>query len=250
MIYNFDNLKGNPFINDNVFDNVSVTLGKNDTMLSDSSRIHHYFEVGADALSVINKILQYLNIPKEQIGSILDFPCGKGRVLRFIKAQWPDAEIYGSDIAERFTVFCKKEFNVKTFVSNKEFKDFELSKEFDLIWVGSLITHLPENLGLKLMTFLSKKLSKGGVLIISNHWLNSFLLYKNRFSDDEKLSIMGALDTNKYSFTPYKNTPDYGMSFISPEWYIKNISKWDFKFMNYTEGLWDNNQDIICLKKK
>ncbi len=73
-------------------------VAPNDTMLVNTSlrEAQHYFSVGRGALFLVQQAL--LAADNEAPGRILDFPCGHGRVLRWLRAKWPDAEISAADI--------------------------------------------------------------------------------------------------------------------------------------------------------
>ena len=76
-------------------------------------------------------------------GSVLDFPCGYGRVLRFLKEMFPDSTIVASDIESEAVEFCQRAFAVQGYLSTsaRSLKTLSLPWKFDLIWCGSLITH-------------------------------------------------------------------------------------------------------------
>ena len=56
----------------------------------------HYYKVGLSAIRCINEALKLAGLTK--VGSILDLPCGSGRVLRFLVHQFPEAEITGCEL--------------------------------------------------------------------------------------------------------------------------------------------------------
>ncbi len=67
----------------------SRSISEFDTML-DAGQEDTYFETGRLALEICLRALK-----RHKPERILDFPCGFGRVLRWFRAQWPEAEIYG-----------------------------------------------------------------------------------------------------------------------------------------------------------
>jgi hypothetical protein len=52
----------------------------------------HYFYVAYSALAYIRAVRAKQS--GDRIHSVLDFPCGHGRVLRSLKAEFPDAKFY------------------------------------------------------------------------------------------------------------------------------------------------------------
>ncbi|WP_373458513.1 class I SAM-dependent methyltransferase [Neorhizobium huautlense] len=81
---------------------------------------------------------------KKELKRILDFPCGHGRALRYLRAAYPDADIFVSDINEPGVEFCRTQFGARPFRSYVELENTELTPSMDLIWCGSLLTHLDE----------------------------------------------------------------------------------------------------------
>jgi len=55
----------------------------------------HYFKVGLSAIRCIDEALAQANLNKLQ--TILDLPCGSGRVMRFLRPRFPEAEITACD---------------------------------------------------------------------------------------------------------------------------------------------------------
>ena len=104
--------------------------------------LQHYLQVGEDALRLIVAALISAGrpIPKR----ILDFPSGSGRVTRHLRAFFPDAEIWASDIQQDHMAFCSRRFGVKTEASREDFTQLKFDGEFDLVFCGSLLTHLTE----------------------------------------------------------------------------------------------------------
>jgi trans-aconitate methyltransferase len=50
-----------------------------------------YFSVGRSALGCINVSLMAADLEPESVRTILDLPCGHGRVLRYLREAFPNA---------------------------------------------------------------------------------------------------------------------------------------------------------------
>lgn len=118
-----------------VLKRVSKKISEFDTMMDRD--LTGYLGVGKSALDAIRSVTGDLD-PQ----SILDLPCGHGRVARHLRSAYPKADLFVSDLDEIGADFCAKEFNAQKLVSVKNFVDLNFEKNFDLIWVGSLVTHL------------------------------------------------------------------------------------------------------------
>src|SRR5579862_6365034 len=102
----------------------------------------HYFYVGASALlALLNAVNIGCSYPggDRSVEHILDFGCGHGRVARYLRAAFPSADLYVTDYGASGVNWCVDNFNCKD-VGNDLPRQY-----FDLIWLGSVFTHLPEN---------------------------------------------------------------------------------------------------------
>src|SRR4051794_26106944 len=67
-------------------------------MVTSGKRERHYFGVGRSALECIDISVRAAQTNVSDVKRILDLPCGHGRVLRYLKAAFPEAEITACDI--------------------------------------------------------------------------------------------------------------------------------------------------------
>jgi len=123
---------------------VEKTLDEKDKEFPDDEawRYDHYFTVGADALRIIVKSL--LGCLHEPPKTILDFPSGSGRVTRHLKSFFPGARIVACDLYDDHVNFCTNQLGVDGMISNEFFGRIKFDCQFDLIFCGSLLTHLPQ----------------------------------------------------------------------------------------------------------
>lgn len=102
----------------------------------------HYLSVGYSAMHIIVKaLLANLRRPPR---SVLDFPCGSGRVTRHLRAMFPDANIGACDLYGNHVDFCAAHFAATPFISRENVDELDLGAEWDLVFCGSLLSHLPE----------------------------------------------------------------------------------------------------------
>ena len=215
-----------------------------------------YFGVGMSALSIINTVA--LNSEKE-IENILDFPCGHGRVTRFLKSAFVNAEIYGSDIDEDGLSYCKQVFNVNTFKSNLDYSLIESpSVKFDIIWVGSLLTHISEKDAIDLFKFLRNLLDKTGRIIITCHgqnFINQLLKNPHGLSGMQVENFVNNFKSNKYAFESWKEhsneytrNTDYGLSAVTKKGMDTILESLDISIQNYLVEGWCGH-DVYILGK-
>ena len=119
---------------------VSTRIYYNDGMYDGDGA--HYYKVGLSAISCINEAVESARLTA--VRSILDFPCGSGRVLRFLVHRFPEAEITACELERGPVEFCVRTFGASPAFSSLNLNEVSLGKKFDLIWCGSLVTHLNE----------------------------------------------------------------------------------------------------------
>jgi SAM-dependent methyltransferase len=139
---------------------VDVTLHAHDGMYRPFEG-RHYLSVGLSAMRCIEAGIA--DEPKR----ILDLPCGYGRVLRFLLERFPDAEIIASELNQEGLAFCGSRFAVSAVPSKADLSKVSITGAFDLIWCGSLLTHLPVSQAAEVLRFFCRHLSPGGTCIVT-----------------------------------------------------------------------------------
>jgi SAM-dependent methyltransferase len=81
---------------DPVDQGIAETDGMFERHLPHERAWNHYFYCGRSALGAIRLALAAAGTSK--VRSILDLPCGHGRVLRVLKAAFPEAELHACDL--------------------------------------------------------------------------------------------------------------------------------------------------------
>jgi SAM-dependent methyltransferase len=121
--------------------------------------------VGEEALAIVLQAL--LLCGRTSVGRILDMPCGFGRVARHLRSAFPNARIYGCDLYDDRITFCAEQFGTIPIKSREHFQNIVFPEQFDLIWCGSLLTHLPAALFKEALQLFSRSLAENGLAIIT-----------------------------------------------------------------------------------
>ena len=234
---------------------VDLEISREDSMFVEGNE-DHYFHVGLSALKLISISLSCAQRDKSEIKNILDFPSGWGRELRFIKAYFPDSEITAGEIEEKALRFCRDQFHAGTLLSDNDFSQIPMTEKYDLIWCGSLMTHLNESKAKKLLEFFFSALNKDGILCFTTHGRYSkYLLDTEKYLYDLEKAEIGSLKrqyaATGYGYVNYKGSNDYGVSIIKPSRIIGLLEKnEDWEIILCNEKSYDNHQDVVaCLKR-
>ena len=233
--------------------NVITEISQNDGMFEGNSE--HYFHVGESAIQSIHSAISDSGKKTEDIKNILDLPCGHGRVLRFLKADFPDARITACDLDKDGVDFCTKTFGAIPVYSSNILSEISLERNFDLIWVGSLLTHLDLNNWYKFFKFFSEKLNPDGLLIVSFHgpYLFQRILENEKFyslTSEGLISLQKQYEKNQFGYVNYPQQTDYGVSVSAPLNTFRVLKKFpELEIISYTAKAWDEHHDVICCKK-
>ena len=124
-----------------------------------------YFVAGQQALRCIR--LAMLAAELEDLDNILDFASGGGRVMRWLRAAFPGASLTACDTVAAGIEFCAETFGATPLLSSPNPQDLDLEGPFDLIWSGSLFTHVDQDLWRAFVAKFESVLSRGGVAVFT-----------------------------------------------------------------------------------
>jgi SAM-dependent methyltransferase len=213
-----------------------------------------YFSSGYSALFCIRQALDKAG--KRSVKSILDFACGHGRVLRSLTAHFPEAALTAVDTNRSGVDFCAKMFGAKPVYSNIDFSNLVFDAKFDLIWVGSLFTHLHAERWPKLLKLLRSVLAEDGLLIFSTHGSNAEQRLRDRqiflfnLEPEHIAKILEEYGNHGFGYSDYRRYPGYGVSLSSPQWVTLQVNKVGLKPILHQENGWDDFQDVWAAKHK
>jgi len=226
---------------------VSTRIHYNDGMY-DGDGVH-YFKVGLSAIGCINEALEGAGL--KTVRTILDLPCGCGRVLRFLALRFPEAEITACELERGPVEFCARTFGARPAYSSLDLDEVSFEKKFDLIWCGSLVTHLTEVGITALLRLFRRHLETGGLMIFTTH--GDFVARRLPTRDfdygltAEQINRIGNdYPEAGYGFEDYSGEKDYGVSLTSPAWIRSRVQKLGgLREVYFKERGWDNHQDVF-----
>lgn len=220
---------------------INQTVHPDDTMYLTGK--DWYWSVGESAMLAVCAAL--IAAPIKKINKLLDFGCGYGRCARHLRALFPDAELFFCDLNKPAADFCAGTLNGKVL----SFSDIPL--EIDLIWLGSVFTHLSLPNSKILFDSLTSKLTRGGVLICTSHGRRAIEIHKRNpyISKDKWLNIYDEYQSVGYGYSSYgrEDLGDYGVSLANAAKIIAlGENRPDLRLITYQEGGWANHQDVAA----
>ncbi len=220
------------------------------------SALNVYLAVGKSALDNCEASLSAAQRTFSDIKTCLDLPCGHGRVLRWLRSRIDPAGITACEIDRDAVDFCRQEFGVKGVYSSDDLNQLTFPDVYDLIWVGSLFTHLDPERCLALLRKLTSALREGGVLIFTTHGESCFArpglsAYGKRFrviGDRMKADFY----RDGFCYSPYEDTGYYGIT-VHSEDYVKNLMATNvsdrLQLVRFQARGWHDHQDVWSYRK-
>ena len=245
-----------------------------DDILDGEEARQHYFAIGRSALNVITEAMLLSGCTRFE--RILDLPCGGGRVTRHLVKFFPEAQVFVDDIVPQKREAVRDQFSVQITTCPRDFKGSS-DIRFDLIFVGSLFTHLNEQLFKDALNYLIGALSAGGLLVMTTHGrlaatlaasnqrqlgksrrprsLLGFLTKRAVAPEDVLEAAEGQYAEFGFGYTEYPGFTQaygqsYGATFVTPSWLMKLIqSRADATILGFKERGFANHQDVLIVQR-
>ncbi len=220
--------------------------------VSDGDTMHdgrdeHYLAVGLSALACISDAMA-----GRQPRRILDLPSGFGRVTRLLRAQYPRAAITVCDLDRPGVDFAAAQFDARPAYSVEDFTTLALGETYDLVWVGSLVTHLNERQVRAFMAAMARHMRPGGVLVASAHGPGIADALHDWGYGLEPSAVAGLLDDYGgvgYGHRGYGGGDGYGISITDALWWQEATATGPFRLAAHLPKAWDEHQDIVVLRR-
>lgn len=203
----------------------------------------YFLDSGRHHAELIRSLLDQSGTAIEDLGSLLDWGCGCGRIMRHWSSL-PSTDVLGCDINPRMVEWCNE---------NLEFADASLNdldpplpyddSTFDLVYALSVITHLPEQLQHAWVAECLRVLRPGGFLLFST--LGEFYLSLKRLSDSERATFS---DGNVVVL--YEGAPGTSLcsAYHPPEYVHRNLGA-AFELVAFRPATDDGRHDMHLFRK-
>lgn len=209
-----------------------------------------YLKIGLSAMRCIEEALAQSG-RTDPVENVLDFPCGYGRVLRMLRARFPQATLVAGDIKEPMLTFVQRTFDAVPFLSNPRISELSMPHRFDLIWCGSLVTHLDEAGAADLLRFFYTHLAPGGLCVFSAHGpLSVEGIHIYGLTPAAEAQVLAGYNERGYGYADYEQYDNYGISIVTRE-RMNAIAQsvGDWREVYYVPYGWDNHHDVYAYLK-
>lgn len=220
-------------------------IAPDDGMKSD---VEKYLAVGKSAARTIVSVLVASSI--KSVNSVLDFGCGHGRVARHVRALFPDARLAVADMNKPWVDFCAERYQAIPIVTQRDIRQVTIPGTFDLVWVGSVFTHIDYARMRVLFRTLIHALNSGGLLVAS--FRGPATMDVSRFgtgvSRENWDKIVSAFDRDGVGYEDYGllDWPEWGQSLISAGKVAELGYGLSVPLIFFSEMGWSQRQDIAA----
>lgn len=227
---------------------VSQVIAADDVMYNTGK--DWYFYVGESGLKAILSALTLSRL--KSVGSMLDVPCGHGRVSRHLRAAFPEAELAFCDIDPAGVDFCAASFGGRGIYSRRELTEVDFGGRFDVIWIGSLFTHVDRKRTERWLRYLCQHLTNDGILLASFHgtWAREVhLRHYPMIGERDWSRIDKDCAKSGFGYRPYPNE-DYGISLSRASAIVEmSCSIPGTRLLAYTERGWAEHHDVVAIAR-
>ena len=247
------------------------TISPNENMVAPNQDA--YFRTTEKAYECILEGLSSAGRDKDSIKSVLDFGCGHGRVYRILTAGFPNAEHTACDLIKDGAQFCAKTFGGSWVQSYEDASLTKFETKFDLIWIGSVFTHLPEPKWHSLLDFLATITEPGGVVVFTVHGKTAIEFFGSNtlkrhphIMEKENFQYMkDNIENLGFYFSPQRDANfkysvehgmnvsagEYGLTFTTEAWIRQMLAKKpEWHLAQYAAPGWGKNHDAVILSRK
>lgn len=227
---------------------VSTLIHPDDTMWHSGAA--WYFPVGQSAGRVLR--IAAATSWRPRIRSVLDLPCGHGRVGRFLPSLFPGATLYFADLDASGADFCAATFGGHAIHCRPELTEVVLP-DVDLIWVGSLFTHVDRDRTARWLAYLCERLTDDGILVATFHGAWGLRMQEIYPAIDATSWQRIAADYARtgYGYARYPGSDaDIGISLCSPNAILDMVGVIPgVRLSGYLERGWADNQDVVIVTR-
>lgn len=131
--------------------------------------VRDYLADGWRTLSELMVLLETIDRPLLKCQSFLEFACGFGRFTRHLVRRLPPQRVFVSDVVPGSVDFLKAQFGATGFYSTTRPEDLVAPRQYQLIFVLSLFSHLPKSTWARWLAKLYDMLEPDGILVVTTH---------------------------------------------------------------------------------
>jgi SAM-dependent methyltransferase len=201
-----------------------------------------FLEAGTRAAASIRSALASVGVRLEDLGAVLDFGCGCGRVVRHWKHL--PARIHGTDLNAGLVSWCRRHLRFASFSRNALDPPLAYGDDaFDLAYALSVFTHLDERRQRAWIGELRRVVRPGGHLLLTTHG--------RRYRDELPPDLAARFDAGELAVRHAEDAGSNVCGAYHPEGYVRGTlaAGWEVAAFVPEGALGNPHQDLWLLRK-
>ena len=177
-------------------------------------------------------------------------------MLRLLKVAFPQSEFTVADLSRDAVDFCAANFDAKAVYSTPSPDQINLTRTFDLVWCGSLLTHLSADRWPGFLEFFCERLNPGGLAVFTTHglvtadWLGTGRYLYGLQPPEEAEQLLIEYQATGFGYADYGPEGDYGISLSSTAWVCERLTQvTGWRLVAYFPRAWDSHQDVWACQR-
>lgn len=206
--------------------------------------LRDYFADGWRTLSELLLLLEAVDQPLLKTPQVLEFASGHGRFTRHLVKALGAERVTVSDVVPGAVEFARQTFGVQGFLSASVPESVQWPRQYDLVFVLSLFSHLPRSTWTRWLQVLHGAVAPGGLLVFSTHGMKA-AHFDSVQLDEEGFFFAPSSESNAI------DAQEYGTAFTSEDFVIQRIAEtWGDQALVHRSlvHFW-NHQDAYVLRK-
>jgi SAM-dependent methyltransferase len=198
-----------------------------------------------------------LDLP--QTGSVLDFGCSSGRILRVLAAYRPDLECIGCDPNSGAIEWASEHLPMARFFTSPTAPPLELADaSVDRAYAISIWSHFDAPSALAWLGEMHRVIKPGGALLLTTHGLDTLgaQLREDVMTQDSAAEAMAAMLQGGHKYFDVfgedgdwgVKDPGWGNSYTGVDWLAANVTPaWAIRL--FRPAMLAQNQDVFVLER-
>jgi SAM-dependent methyltransferase len=209
---------------------------------------HQFHRYGRYAATWIAEMLARNGISPRELGAVLDFGCGCGRVIR----HWPaitQAQLYGSDYNPYLVRWCAENLPFGDFRTNELEPPLPFEDDtFDVVYSLSIFTHLDAELQVPWIEELSRVTKPGGALLPTFHGRSRVEYMREHPEMYEQ--IAPGFEAGELVVIAEDQSGSNECAVYHPERYVRDVLGTGLEMLDFSPaGALDIQQDAVLFRK-
>ncbi|MEO7556231.1 MAG: class I SAM-dependent methyltransferase [Acidimicrobiales bacterium] len=173
--------------------------------------------------------------------SVFDLGCGHGRCLRALRARWPTAHTIAADVDAGAVRFCSQRLGARGEVLDVTATSLP-GGGYDLLWAGSVFTHLTEGGSASLLRAVRDALAPNAVAVLTTHGPDT--LPELPVTIENRGAALAALEAEGFAFQPYRDEISYGLTWFEPHRFAAMAAVAGLTVRSHQPRGWMSFQDV------